>query len=78
VGSDSAELPKELQPWDLTVDDCHAPIQRTWKMVLAVMTAMFVVKGSRLALAPRTPVALESAPKFETVPPLREKLQREM
>jgi hypothetical protein len=62
----------------MTVDDCHALLQRPWKTVVAVMTAMFVVKGSRRALAPRTPVPLESAPKFETVPPLRENLQPEV
>jgi hypothetical protein len=46
--------------------------------VAVVMTAMFVVKGSRLVLAPRTPVPLESAPKSETAPPLPANLQPEM
>jgi hypothetical protein len=51
----------------MMVDDCQT-----------VMTAMFVVKGSRLALAPRIPVPLESAAKFESAPPLRENLQPKM
>jgi hypothetical protein len=72
VGWDSAEHPKKLQ-------QSIATMTVTMAMFAAQsFDDLFVVKGSRLVLAPRTPVPLESAPKFETVPPLPRNFQLEM